>query len=160
MPEEPGAPAVGALHALLQHLYRRLQAVLAQHRLDLVQGDVPFGLQGHGLDLARRTVVLEMGHDMGADPAAGGRIGECAAVVETQLHQPRQTLQEQGEMHFDFPHRLLGVEPLQALPDQALAVEPERRPCQARLQLHQEIGVQALGETLLVAFQLVRRHSP
>lgn len=60
-------------------------------------------------------------------------------------------------MKLHLAHRLVGVQPLQALPDHALAVEPERRPGQAGFELHQQVGVLPIGKTLLIGLELVGR---
>ena len=48
---------------------------------------------------------------------------------------------------------------MQALPDQMLAVEPERRAGDAGFQVDQQIGVLAVLVAFLIAGQLVRRQA-
>lgn len=70
-----------------------------------------------------------------------------------------QALNQKREVDFHFAHCHLGVEVLETLPDHPLAVEPERRLRQARLQFHQQVGVFALIETILVLLELVHRQT-
>ncbi len=99
-----------------------------------------------------------MGQDLAADPGAGFGVGERRAVVEAQLLQTRQALQEQRELNLHLAHGLFGRQFLQALPGQALTVQPERGTRGAVLQVHQQVRVQALGETFAVVGQLIGRY--
>ncbi len=148
---------MSTLQALLEDLHGGLEAVLAQNRQDFFQGQFPGRLGIGDFDLARRTGALQVRHDVGADPGAGGRIGERRAVMETQFDDAGQTLNQKREVDFHFAHCHLGVQPLKAFPDHSLAIEPERRLRQARLQLYQQISVFALIVAVLIGLEFVRR---
>lgn len=77
--------------------------------------------------------------------------------METQLDDAGQALNQKREVDFHFAHGQLGVEVLETFPDHSLAIEPERRLRQARLQFHQQVGVFALIETVLILLELVDR---
>ncbi|MNJ64984.1 hypothetical protein D3C77_609740 [compost metagenome] len=94
---------------MLEDLHGSLEAVLVQDRHYLLEGFFPGRQAGSCFDLARRTGVLQMRHDVSADPAAGGRVGERCAVVEAQLHYPGQTLEQEREVKLHFAHGLIGV---------------------------------------------------
>lgn len=157
LPEESEAPALGTLQALLEDLHGSLEAVLAQDRQGFLQSQLP-GRQGVGcFNLARRTGGLQMRHDIGTDPGAGGGIGERCTVVETQFDDAGQTPNQKREVHFHLAHGQFSVQSLQAFPDHSLAIEPEGRVCQACLQVNQQVCVFALIIAILIVLELVHQ---
>ncbi len=155
LPEKAHAPAMSTLQALLENLHGGLEAILAQNRQDLFEGELPGRLGIGDFGFARRAGRLQMRHDVGTDPGAGGRISKRGTVVKAQFDDAGQALNQKREVDFHFAHCQLGVEPLQALPDHSLAVEPERRLRQARLQFHQQVCIFALIVSFLVGLELV-----
>jgi hypothetical protein len=81
LPEKALAPAVGALHLLLEVLHRALEAVLAQDRQARLQGFVPGAWRTPGSATGWAAAVCRWG-DLGGDPGAGLGVGERGAVVE------------------------------------------------------------------------------
>ncbi len=77
--------------------------------------------------------------------------------MKAQFVESGQAFQKQRELDLEFTHRQVGVQFLQALPGKALAVQPEGRAGGAGFQIHQQIGIQPLGEAFPVAGQLVGR---
>lgn len=152
---------MGRLQTLLEDLHGRLQTFLAQNRLDFLDGFFPgrLGFDVLAFDLARRAGALQVRHDVGGDPRPCGRIGKRRAVMEAQLDDARQALNQKREVDFHFAHGQLGVEVLETFPDHPLAIEPERRLRQARLQFHQQVGVFALIETVLIELELFQRQA-
>lgn len=98
-----------------------------------------------------------MRHDMSADPTTSCRVSKWHPIVKTQFQQPGQTLQQQGEVKLHFTHCLLGIQALQALPGQALTVEPERRPGQTGFKINEQIGILPICVTLRVGLEFVSR---
>ncbi|MNR21049.1 hypothetical protein D3C85_1379260 [compost metagenome] len=94
MPEEPGTATLGGVQALFENLHRSLESVLAQDRLDVVQGLLPGWLGCRGFYRTFCTGTFQMRHDVNIDPCASGRVGERNAIMETQLEDARQTLNQ------------------------------------------------------------------
>ena len=94
LPEEAFAAAACLDQAELELLHRRLEAVLAQLGQGFLQGDIPsrkaVALAGYGGVVA--DWGLHVWHHMGAEPGAGLRVGEGAAVVEAQFFQAAHAL--------------------------------------------------------------------
>ncbi len=96
-----------------------------------------------------------MAGNLQRDPVAGVGVGKRDAVMEVKRWQFRQALQQQGEGHFQLSHGLVGLQGLQALPEHAQPIEPEHRAGEAGFELKHQVGVMALGKTLLITPELV-----
>ncbi len=123
-PMEAGAVAAGRMQALVEFMDGDLESVFAQPGHQVLQGEFP------GFGRGRHAGYLGFPQMMGnvlCDPVARRGVGKRRTVVKAKLRQIRQTLQQQGEAHFQLRHGRVSLQRLQALPDHTNAVQPEHR---------------------------------
>ncbi len=94
--------------------------------------------------------------DLQRDPVTAGGVGKRDAVVKTEGRQVRQTLQQQGEGHFQLDHGLFGPQGFQALPEHVQPVKPEHRTGETGFEFKYQVGVMPLSKTLLITLEFFR----